>query len=106
MKLGSTYSSILRHLQYGSKNAISAKLLCVKTGLTDRVLRKCIEEMRKNGVCILSDVFGYYLPSNEKELERYIKRTEKTARSYFYSLRSAKRALREMQTETQMKLPE
>ena len=98
------YSAILSHLRCGSDYAISVKVLCAKTDLTDRVLRKCVENIRESGVCVISDVRGYYLPANEEELVRYIRRTEKTARSYFYSLRSAKKALRKMQTESQMKL--
>lgn len=100
------YCTILNKLCKGRNCATPVIVLCASTGLSDRVLRKHIETMRASGVCIVSNEKGYYLPENEEDLERYIKRTEKTARSYFYSLRSAKKALREMQTETQMKLPE
>lgn len=106
MKTTYPYDLILSRLRSGYYMAVSAKSLCDYTGLNDRAMRKAIEVLRENGVCIVSDAFGYYFPGNEEELERYIKRTEKTARSYFLSLRSAKKALREMQTETQMKLPE
>lgn len=71
----------------------------------DRAVRVIIEQMRKEGVCILSDAKGYYLPSTEEELEKYIRKTEKTAKSLFRSLESAKRALREIRNEGQEKLP-
>lgn len=100
------YCTILNKLWKGVKYAVPVKEMCYDTGLNDRELRKCVETIRESGVCVISDSFGYYLPESEEDLERYIRRTEKTARSYFLSLRSAKNALRVMQTEAQMKLPE
>lgn len=99
------YSIILSKLRHGAKKAIPVKELCEATGLPDRVLRKNVEIMRECGVCIVSDKNGYYLPATEDELTRFISRTEKTARSYFASLRTAKRTLRKLQTEMQLKLP-
>lgn len=75
------------------------------TWLNDRTIRKLIEQMREEGVCILSDAKGYYLPSTEEELEKFIRKTEKTAKSLFRSLESAKRVLREIRNEGQEKLP-
>lgn len=93
------YSVILAKLRHGAKKAIPVKQLCEATGLPDRALRKCVEIMRECGVCIISDANGYYLPASEDELKRFITRTEKTARSYFSSLRTAKRTLRQFRAE-------
>lgn len=71
----------------------------------DRAVRAIIEQMREDGVCILSDAKGYYLPSTEEELEKFIRKTEKAAKSLFRSLESAKRVLREIRNEGQEKLP-
>jgi hypothetical protein len=99
------YKTIFDAMGKCDLHAIPVKMFCLRTGLSDRALRKHIETMRKSGICIISDECGYYFPSTEEELERYIRRTEKTARSYFASLRTAKRTLRKLQTETQLKLP-
>lgn len=96
------YSIILEKLQHGADTAVPVIRLCVATGLPDRELRKCIETMRDCGICIISDKRGYYLPDTEEELIRFINRTEKTARSYFASLRSAREELRKLQTESQI----
>ena len=100
------YKTIVKLMWFGSLYAKPAKYFCVATGLSDRAFRKCVETMREHGLCIVSDVNGYYFPVTENELERYIRRTEKTARSYFYSLRSAKRELRRMKQEAQIKIEE
>ena len=84
---------------------ISVKELMEATQLGDRAVRAIIEHMREDGVCILSDAKGYYLPSTEEELEKFIRKTEKTAKSLFRSLESAKQVLREIRNEGQEKLP-
>ena len=99
------YSTINSRLRFGADRAVPVKELCNITGLPDRVLRKRIERMRECGMCIISDSNGYYLPATEDELKRFIAKTEKTAKSYFASLRTAKRTLRKIQNEPQLKLP-
>lgn len=73
---------------------VSSLELQSATGLCDRAVRTIIEDLRYDGVCILSDSKGYFLPNTEDEIREFIKRTEKTAMSYFRSLRTAKKALR------------
>ena len=104
LRMTHPYNVILPALRYGAKKAIHVKDLCEATGLPDRAVRKHVEIMRESGVCIISDVNGYYLPANEDELKRFISRTEKTARSCFSSLRTAKRTLRQFRAE-QLELP-
>ena len=97
--------TIYSMLGKGAKNAVSVKSLCFRTGSEDRALRKCVERMRELGIPILSCKNGYYLPADEDELTQYIAKMEKTARSYYRSLRSARKALKELQTANQMKIP-
>lgn len=92
-------------LLYISPYHVSSLELQDFTSLNDRTVRKLIEQMREDGLCILSDAKGYYLPSTEEELEKYIRKTEKTAKSLFRSLESAKRVLREIRNEGQEKMP-
>lgn len=88
-----TYSLVLSHFRKGKENGIHLQELEKITGLDNRALRKVIEVIRRNGVCVCSDENGYYLPANADELERYIKRVSKTARStFFYVTNSKKRA--------------
>ena len=102
---GEPYFDIELFLRTGKQNAIPVSKLCGWLKLEDRALRKCIEQMRAGGIPILSCKDGYYLPADENELKQYIAKMEKTARSYYRSLRSARKALKEMQTRNQMKIP-
>lgn len=86
------YNTILSFLKHGKDRAIPRRDLVKLTGLDERILRKHIETIRRNNVCILSDVSGYYLPRNLEEVRRYIKKTERTAKSTFYTLRAAREA--------------
>lgn len=90
----SIYKSVLSCFRYGRANAIHQKQLQKLTSLDSRQLRKIIELIRRNGVCVVSDNNGYYLPETREELEQYIRRTEKMARSIFFTLQTAKKALK------------
>lgn len=99
------YEIIYMMLRSGAENAVPVRNFCNATELSDRLLRLHVERMRDSGIPILSCKNGYYLPADEDELKQYIAKMEKTARSYFKSLRSARKALKEMQTANQMKIP-
>ncbi len=77
-------------VMYGADRAIHLSELCTITGLNSRNVRKAIEKMRRAGVVIASGENGYFIPETATELERYIRRTEKTARSIFYTLKAAR----------------
>ena len=91
------YCTILSTLKSGRKNAIKKRELVRITGLNERAFRRSIETLRRAGKCIISDAVGYYYPENKREIERYIRRVERTAKSHFYTLRAAKNALREFE---------
>lgn len=88
------YCTILSVLRYGKENALSRCEIVKRIKINEREVRKAVEVIRRSGVCILSDTAGYYFPGDRLEVERYIRRTERTARSHFYTLRAAKKALR------------
>lgn len=90
------YNIILSYLKHGADKAISKRKLCQYTGLDERILRRSIETIRRNNICIISDINGYYYPLTRQEIESYIRRTERTAKSTFYTLRAAKNALTKM----------
>ena len=90
------YNTILSFLKHGKDRAIPRRDLVRLTRLDERILRKHIETIRRSSVCILSDASGYYLPRNLDEIQRYIKRTERTAKSTFYTLRAAREAAKRL----------
>lgn len=91
------YCTILSTLKTGKRNAVKKRELVRITELDERVFRKAIETLRRAGVCIISDAAGYYYPENRREIECYIRRVERTAKSHFYTLRAAKNALNELE---------
>lgn len=99
-----TYSLVFSHFRKGKGNGIHLQELEKITGLDNRALRKVIESIRRSGVCVCSDENGYYLPANVNELERYIKRVSKTARSTFFTLQTARNELEKMQIDKQLSL--
>lgn len=65
----------------GAKNAISRRHLRQLTSLSDRELRRRIQEARLAGCPILSDnASGYFLPSDEEEKQRFIRSMRSRAR--------------------------
>ena len=99
-----TYSLVLSHFRKGRENGIHLQELEKITRLDNRTLRKVIESIRRSGVCVCSDENGYYLPANADELERYIKRVNKTARSTFFTLQTARNELEKIQINKQLSL--
>ena len=91
------YCTILSTLRTGKRNAVKKRELVRITELDELVFRKAIETLRRARVCIISDAAGYYYPENRREIECYIRRVERTAKSHFYTLRAAKNALNEFE---------
>ena len=70
-----------------------ARQLCFKD---TRLLRKDIARARAEGQIICSSARGYYLPETREEIQEFIRLMEGHARCIFGSLRSARRALRQI----------
>lgn len=100
------YQSVLSCFKYGRANAIHMKDLQRYSGLDNRRLRKVIELIRRDGVCVCSDEAGYYLPETAAELEKYIKRVERTAKSTFFTLKTARTELAKMNNAEQISVDE
>lgn len=67
-------------LPTGKLNAISARDLAVKLGVSDRVLRDIVTAERVKGVVICSSSAGYYLPDNRDEIREFCNFMEKRAK--------------------------
>ena len=84
------YRSIYALMGLGAGNAIHKQHLMKLTDLSDRVLRKHIESIRRDGTVIVSDVSGYYLPASIEEVTAYRKQEERRAKSTLYTLKAAR----------------
>ena len=95
---------ILEILNHGQENAITAAQLAEYFKTDIRSIQKAVSNERMNGAVIAGSGKGYFIPDTLEELERYIARAEKQARSCFVPLRSAKDQLRKMQSEKEGQL--
>lgn len=87
---------VVDYLRRGQENAIPARTLADAMGIKDtRYLRILVEHERRNGAVILSSTdrlhYGYYLAADQAEVDRYIARQSKRAKSTWASIKSAKR---------------
>lgn len=81
---------------YGSDNAISKEYLEKVTRLSNRQLRELIENERRAGYLICSQMKGgggYFLPKDEFEIRRYIHEQRARANSILLALEPFKRAI-------------
>lgn len=93
--------NIVEYIPKGYENAISRKNLCAATGLSDRIVRRLIEEARRNTIIISNDDgTGYWIypdnPTNEEKnlLCKYVKQQESRAKSIFYALYPARQMMK------------
>ncbi len=90
--------NIIDLIPTGKDNAITREELVNRTGFTDRIIREQISQARRDTVIINNqDGRGYYKSSDCAEIERYIKQESKRARTIFYRLNGARKALKEVQ---------
>lgn len=85
----------------GRENAITRAELAHKWGVSDRMARNMIAELRAedngDGMIIVaySSGKGYYRTDNPAEIDHFIKEMSKRARNTFAPLRKARRVLKE-----------
>lgn len=97
------YMENLLHIEdlipFGRNNAVKRADLVNILGMSDRVVRKMIEEARQSGIVIINmqDGRGYYRPEGKEDLEGYIRQEEGRAKSIHRNLKAAKKALREIE---------
>ena len=87
---------LLSYILNGEEHARSRRELMKLTNMADRDLRRLIEHIRREGICVASSNQGYYFPDTIAEIHRYISREEGRARSIFYTLRAARMAEQRM----------
>lgn len=89
----------------GQENAITLTDLIIKTGLTERQIRKAIEIIRCE-CCIINnqDGRGYYLASNKQEAERYLKLETARAKTIFRRLKGTRKYLEEISGQEELNI--
>lgn len=90
---------IHEYLSHGAENAISASELGRMLDMSRRDIRRAVEHERKNGIVILSDEGGYYLPSDDKntareEVDRWIARRTAEANTIMQTVYKTKQSIK------------
>ena len=86
---------LLDSVPVGKDNAVTAAELCTRFGMSGRELRIAFERLRRRGAVVCSCEHGFFKPETVSELQSYILRESKRARSVFFSLKSARALLKE-----------
>ena len=87
--------AIVSLIREGENNAVHGADLARYVNMDARELRQAIEKLRRNGVIIASSQKGYYYPANMGELAAFVRKEERRARSVLYTLKTARRFLKE-----------
>lgn len=96
---------ILEYIPVGHENAVSRKELADRVGIGDRAVRDLIHlKRREKPILNVQDGKGYFQPdlNNPEEvmlLAAYVRQEESRIKSAEWSLRSARRALREHEVQ-------
>ena len=91
------YQTILQLIGNGEDNAVHLSELIKHTGLHNREVRKCIEQLRRSGEVIISSTNGYFRPETPAELKRYINQETHRAKSIFYTLKNARQMMKQIE---------
>ena len=84
----------LKHIiPTGKENAIHQSELADRLGVTPATAKEMVREARKDGLCILSGVNGYWIAENDSEKRAFISLMHKQAVSRFESAKLIKSTL-------------
>ena len=84
--------SLLEFIPIGRENAVSLNYLRSVTNMSDRAVRKEIQDINESGTVMICREHkkGYYIPATEREAESYIRYSQ----SYLITLARKDRAMR------------
>lgn len=91
---------ILDYIPTGKRNAVTRTQLCIRTGLSDRLVRKAIHDARRKIPIInLSNGDGYYIPDmnipeEQNELLHFVRQEQSRIKSTGWALTTARRTLK------------
>lgn len=94
------FENIVDYIPVGHENAVTREQLSKLTKMSDRKVRKAIEKARETTcICNMSDGAGYYIPTELREVELFIRQESARGKSVFRNLRGAKTMKKLMEKE-------
>jgi hypothetical protein len=93
---GGEQMSIEEYIPFGRENAVTRQVLCALTGLSDRKVRKLIEDARREGciICNDQDGAGYYQTADLDEIESQYRQQRSRALSILSQQKHMRRLLK------------
>lgn len=95
---------IKSNLKFGKKNALTREQLTLLIGANDRHTRALIQELREEGVIIISSsqTKGYYYPSNKQEAEQFVHEMEKRGKRCMYTCKQARQWIKNNENQLEI----
>ena len=92
---------VLSCIRHGADLANTRGWIAMRTGLTDRVVRQRIEELRNEGhlICNLQNGSGYFLADTDEEIEQQYKQDCARAMSILRRIKPFRHYLRSLDEE-------
>lgn len=83
---------LLSLIPHGKDNAISREQLVTLTNVSDRKVRKIVEELRAEGniICSSTQTKGYWKPTKRSEVEEFIIQMNNYGKQCFNAAKSAR----------------
>lgn len=91
--------NICDHIGIGRENAVTRSELCRKLRLSDRAVRKLIEDARREGALIVNDSSGagYYITEDLGELNKQYRTNQNRAMSILVQQKHLRRKIKELE---------
>lgn len=89
------YESIARKIPTHRKNAIKAKALAAEIGCDERTVRRYVQELRERGYWVCSGDYGYFIATDPKETEHFVRRIYDHAIMELKAIKHMRKALKE-----------
>ncbi|NLL91662.1 MAG: HTH domain-containing protein [Ruminococcaceae bacterium] len=92
---------MLQYLKTGRENAIPRSELAKMAGVSDRMMRQSIEDLRNAGypICNLQDGKGYFLADDPQDLKAQMAINKSRAMSILVQQKHLKRKLKDIDKE-------
>ena len=100
--------SILNYIPVGKDKAVTRSQLCAMTGMSDRGVRKLIENARIEGNIIINaqDGAGYYISNDAEDIRRQMATNRSRAMSILRQQKLLRRKLDELGNAAQITIEE
>ena len=91
----SPYKLLFALIPEGEENAVSMSSLAHSLRVECRDIRALVLKARKEGYIVASNMKGYFIPTDSKELLRYYRRTQQRQTTTAVSIGAVRRKLKE-----------